>query len=449
MNSSSSTKTSPALLQAIEELGFEKPTPIQQQSYPVILSGSDMVGIAQTGTGKTWAYLLPILDQLKYSDQLSPRILILVPTRELVLQIVELINQHLLTKSIRVLGVYGGTNIHTQKEKLVEGCDILVATPGRLFDLAVSLAVKLRSVNKLVIDEVDIMLDLGFRHQLNSIFELMKDKRQNIMFSATMTEEVDALINDYFIRPKRIAIALSGTPLHNISQHCYAVKNFNTKINLLNHLLQDKQEFEKVLVFASTKKHADRIYESLEENYGPEMGVMHANKSQNFRIKAIESFEQGDLRVMIATDLMARGLDLEEITHVINFDTPSYPENYMHRIGRTGRAEKKGNSLLFFTEKEEKAKGGIEELMAFKIPQIDFPESVQVSAELIADERPNMQENYVRKTKLKNTGGGAFHEKSEKNKKTNQGGSYLRKKKTYKKPKTRGDKKQKPGNRRR
>ena len=440
MNTFEIFNLSKQLQNAIDDLGFENPTPIQEKVFSVILSGKDVVGIAQTGTGKTLAYMLPILQEIKFSKQINPRILILVPTRELVLQMVEMIEEFAKYINIRVLGVYGGTNINTQKQAVAKGTDILISTPGRLFDLAVSGVLQLKAVKKLVIDEVDVMLDLGFRPQLENIFSLLKERRQNIMFSATMTNEVDVLIDDYFISPTKIAIAVSGTPLDNISQQCYTVDNFYTKVNLLAYLLKDKDEFSKVLVFVSNKKNADRLYEALEDNFGSETGIIHSNKSQNYRIRSVELFDEGKNRILVTTDIMARGLDLEKITHVINFDTPGFPENYMHRIGRTGRADQLGKSILFYTEKEKEAKLAIEALMDYKIPIVDFPDEVKISKELIPEERPVIVDKYHRKVKMK-TEETAFHEKKDKNKKTNQGGSYLRKKKKYKNPKTRGDKK--------
>ena len=208
------------LYNALDDLGFVTPTPIQEQAFNKVASGKDLVGIAQTGTGKTFAYMLPILRHLKYSEQLNPRVLVLVPTRELVVQVVEEIEKLAKYINVRVLGVYGGTNINTQKRAVAEGLDIIVATPGRLYDLALSRALQLKSIQKIVIDEVDVMLDLGFRHQLLNLFDILPERRQNIMFSATMTEDVDALITDFFIAPERVSIAVSGTPLENISQYC-------------------------------------------------------------------------------------------------------------------------------------------------------------------------------------------------------------------------------------
>lgn len=427
---------------AINDLGFEQPTPIQSEAFSVIRSGRNVVGISQTGTGKTLAFMLPILQDMKFSKQLAPRVMVLVPTRELVLQMVEQIELFSKYMTVRVTGVYGGTNINTQAKAVIQGCDIIVGTPGRIYDLALKGALKLNKVKQLVVDEVDVMLDLGFRFQLNNIFELLPDRRQNIMFSATMTEEVDQLIEDFFIAPYKISIAVSGTPLDNISQSCYPVENFYTKVNLLAHLLRDKEEFKKVLVFISSKKNTDRAFNVLEEEFGEEMGVIHSNKSQNYRIRSIEQFDDGTNRILLATDVMARGLDLDKISHVINFDTPAFPENYMHRIGRTGRAKEEGKTILFYTEKEKPAKEAIESLMDYQIPTLEFPEEVSISKELIPEEKPSFgkQKNPNRnfKEEEKTTG---FHEKKAKNKKENLGGSYRREvAKKYKKKKTRGDK---------
>jgi ATP-dependent RNA helicase RhlE len=427
------------LRNAIEELGFAKPTPIQEQSFPVVRSGADVVGIAQTGTGKTLAYMLPILQDIKFQKIDTPRVLVLVPTRELVLQVVERIEEFAKYMNVRVVGVYGGTNINTQKKACAQGVDIVVATPGRLYDLAACRALQLKTVKQLVIDEVDVMLDLGFRIQLANIFSILPERRQNIMFSATMTEDVDALIDNDFIKPKKISIAVSGTPLNNISQECYRVKNFYTKLNLLDFILMDKEQYSKVLVFVPNKQHADMVFEFLEEQYASELCVIHSNKTQNYRIRSIKQFDSGENRILVSTDVMARGLDLDKISHVINFNTPLYAENYMHRIGRTGRAKEKGNSILFYTDKEEVAKNSIQSLMDYEIPQVDFPLDVEVNEQLLPEERDiaKISKNRSTETKVRSTG---FHEKSEKNQQVNTGGSYRAKlAKKYKKSQTKGD----------
>lgn len=430
------------LLNALEELGLHTPTPIQEKSAPVIFSGRDMLGIAQTGTGKTLAYLLPLLKMLKYSEQKNPRVLILVPTRELVVQVVEELEKLTTYINVRVAGIYGGTNINTQKQVVAQGQDILVATPGRLYDLAINRDLQLKSIQKLVIDEVDVMLDLGFRFQLNNILELLPQNRQNVMFSATMTEDVEQLIKDNFRNPETVSIAASGTPLENIQQSLYEVPNFYTKVNLLQHLLKDKEQFHKVLVFAGNKRIADRLFQNLDEIFPEECTVIHSNKTQNYRLRSIRQFGDGFCRILVATDVMARGLDLEQVSHVISFDTPAYPENYMHRIGRTGRAEKEGRSILFTTPSEKEDLEKIENLMNKKIGKEDLPQEVEISTQLIPEEEPKPKEIYnPNKNTDEDAPGPAFHEKSDKNKKVNLGGSYRREiKKKYKKPKTRGDK---------
>ena len=428
------------LQNAVSDLELTKQTPIQEKTFSEILSGTDIVGIAQTGTGKTIAYCLPLLQELSYSDQKNPRILILVPTRELVVQVVETMESLTQYISCRIVGVYGGTNINTQKIKLQDGADVVVATPGRLYDLALSRALQLKGIKKLVIDEVDVMLDLGFRFQLINIFELLPERRQNIMFSATMTEEVDELISSFFSRSKRVQIALSGTPLDNISQIKYSVPNYYTKVNLLVHILRNKEELRKVLVFVSSKKNADRLFEVLEEFFISDIAVIHSNKSQNYRFKSIKKYDEGTCRILIATDIIARGMDLDKISHVINFDTPIYPENYMHRIGRTGRAEEKGKSLLFYTEKEEKNKEFIEDLMNYKIPVLEIPEEVEITQQLTEEERKSNGKNFYRNVKKVEVGP-SFHEKKEKNKKVNDRDKWRKERRVkYKKPKSRGDK---------
>jgi len=441
MDSFTDFTISKQLQYAIEDLGFEKPTPIQAQAFSVILSGKDMVGIAQTGTGKTFAYMLPILQELKFSKQLAPRILILVPTRELVLQVTQEIEKLGKYLTIRVVGVFGGVNINTQRQAVAQGADIVVATPGRLYDLVLSRALNLKSIKKLVIDEVDVMLDLGFRFQLTNIFELMPNRRQNIMFSATMTDEVAALIQDFFIAPQTVSVALSGTPLDNISQYCYAVPNFYSKINLLVHLLNDNTLYNKVLVFVSNKKSADKLFEVLNEIFNDQIAVIHSNKTQNYRIRSIEKFNNDKIRILVTTDIMSRGLHIDEISHVVNVDTPSFPENYMHRIGRTGRAELEGTSVLMYTEKEKAAKEAIETLMGMDINLLTWPSEVALSDTLTFEEQPLEAENKTSQKKRDESAGSGFHEKKDKNKKVNLGGSYqytIAKK--YKKPKTRGDK---------
>lgn len=420
---------SKALLRALDDLEYIHPTPIQQKAFSVIMSGKDVVGIAQTGTGKTFAYLLPLLRQLKYSDQKHPRILIVVPTRELVIQITEEIKKLTVYMQVRYEGVYGGTNINTQKQLVYNGIDILVATPGRLVDLVLTGILRLKDIQKLVIDEVDQLFSLGFRQQLNSFLETVPQKRQNLMFSATMTEEVQQLINSYFYEPHKIEVAAHGTPLEKIIQKVYFVPNFNTKANLLIHLLKTDTDLSKVLVFTNNKGNADLLYESLSKIIPDQVDVIHSRKSQNKRISAIQNFENGAKSILIATDIVARGLDISDVTHVINFDISPVAVDYIHRIGRTGRAHKDGIAITFVSPSEENYLSEIEQLMKKELQQELIPAEVKISTLLTDDELPVVRDKNLKKNKgNKVTPGPAFHEKKEKNKKVNLGGPAKREK---------------------
>ncbi|WP_277111210.1 DEAD/DEAH box helicase [Chryseobacterium taklimakanense] len=413
------------ILDVLADLELFVPTPIQEKSFKPILSGRDIMGIAQTGTGKTLAYLLPVLKQWKYNKNGNPTVLVLVPTRELVVQVTEILEK--LTENItaRVIGVYGGKNINTQKLLFNDGCDILVGTPGRVMDLAIDNAISLKEVQKLIIDEFDEMLNLGFRPQLTHIFEMMREKRQNILFSATMTEAVDDMLEEYFASPIEISLAKSGTPLEKIEQTGYKVENFNTKINLLKHLLETENGLSKVLIFNNNKRHADLLFTKIDELFPGQFDVIHSNKSQNYRLKAMKSFENEVIRGLITTDVMARGLDISDITHVINFEVPEVPEQYIHRIGRTGRADKDGKAITFVTKKEEPLLLEIEVLMDKELTFIDFPSEVKIDPKKIASEQEEIKMKNAHTVKMEE-GGGAFHEKKDKNKKVNLGGPKAR-----------------------
>lgn len=441
MNFSDLKLTRP-ILNALEDLEYIHPTPIQEKSFPLILSGKDMIGVAQTGTGKTFAYLLPILRNLKYSEQRQPRVLIIVPTRELVIQVVEEAKSLTTYMSIRVAGVYGGTNINTQKQLVYDGLDVLVATPGRLVDLALTKILRLKNIKQFVIDEMDEMLNLGFRTQILNILDLLPEKRQNILFSATTNDDIEVIINDFFIEPTKIEIVKSGTPLELINQYAYDVPNYHTKVNLLNHILDTNKTITKGLVFVASKKLADRLFETLNKLYPGEIGVIHSNKAQNLRFRTLDLFEDGSYKILIATEIIARGMDIRDVSHVVNFDLPNNAANYIHRIGRTGRAEAKGVAISFINEVEKMYQEEIESFMNKNIKALDFPEEVEVSTIFTDKELPSFhQKNYLPQNKIQE-GGGAFHDKKDKNSKTNLGGSYRRIiKEKYKKPKKRSGKK--------
>lgn len=431
------------LLNALNDLDYNNPTPIQEKVFSVMMSGADVCGIAQTGTGKTLAYLLPILRQWKFSKEKNPQILIIVPTRELVVQVVGTVKKLTPYMNLDVVGVYGGTNINTQRIEVQKGVDILVATPGRLYDLAMNGAFRTKGIKQLVIDEVDEMLNLGFRTQLKNILDLLPAKRQNLLFSATLTNEVEALMQTYFNAPVKIEAAPTGTPLEKIEQIAYYVPNFYTKVNMLELLLLQDESMTKVLVFTATKQMADQLFESMESKFPGTAGVIHSNKEQNHRFNTVKQFKEGNYRFIIATDIVARGIDVAEVSHVINFDLPEVPENYMHRIGRTGRADKDGIAISFITEKEKRSQYTIESLMNYKIPMASLPVELVISDVLTEDEKPKV---YMKEIKLKipkkEDVGPSFHEKSAKNQKVNFTMSRKDKMmKKYGKPKTRGQKK--------
>ncbi|MFY7742291.1 MAG: DEAD/DEAH box helicase [Flavobacterium sp.] len=409
-----------SLQKAIDELGFTHPTPIQIKSMPVILSGRDMMGIAQTGTGKTFAYLLPILKHWKFQNTHTPRVLILVPTRELVVQVAEEVVKLTQYMSVRTLGVYGGVNINTQKTAVYQGVDILVGTPGRVMDLALDNVIRFDEIQKLVIDEFDEMLNLGFRFQVTSILTMLKSKRQNILFSATMTDEVDDMLDEYFDFPVEVSLAPSGTPLEKITQIGYKVPNFLTKLNLIKELLHSDESMSRLLIFINNKKTADLVSLALEEEFPDQFGLIHSNKSQNYRLNTMTSFQAGEIRGIVTTDVMARGLDISDITHVINMEFPEVPEQYIHRIGRTGRADKTGVAISFISPREEEIQIEAEILMEKEIDFLPLP-NIEIEEKLLEFEKEKKKMKMLLK-RPKKEGGEAFHEKKDKNKKVNLGG---------------------------
>ncbi|MEO6834202.1 MAG: DEAD/DEAH box helicase [Chitinophagaceae bacterium] len=432
------------LLNALADLRFSSPTTIQQKVFSVVMSGRDVCGIAQTGTGKTFAYLLPILRQWQFSKEKTPQTLIIVPTRELVIQVVEAVNKLSTYQSVSVAGAYGGVNIKPQAAEIRQGVDIVVGTPGRLLDLILNGSLKTKIIKKLVIDEMDELLNLGFRQQLQRIIDLLPTKRQNLLFSATITEDVEAILDTFFNDPVRIEAAPTGTPLENIEQTAYKVPNVNTKVNLLKLLLKRDDSMSKVLVFVATKSLADQLYSQVAEDFIDQVGVIHSNKEQNHRFNTINKFKEGSYRFIIATDIIARGIDVSEVTHVVNFDLPEIPEHYIHRIGRTGRADKGGIAISFVTEREEERQEKMESLMKYKIPTVSLPEELEISDVLTADEMPKLKlKNIEVRDSIPESRGASFHEKSAKNskvpvKKERYSTTMMKK---YGKPKTRGQKK--------
>lgn len=407
------------LLRALDDLGFATPTTIQQNVFSVAMSGRDVCGIAQTGTGKTIAYLLPCLRLFQFNKDRQPQVLIVVPTRELVVQVVETVKQLTTYMNVVTVGVYGGVNMKPQVIEVQQGVDVLVATPGRLSDLLLSGAVKMKALKRLVIDEVDEMLNLGFRMQLKTILDLLP-KRQNLLFSATLTDEVEQLITAFFNNPVRVEATPAGTPVENIRQMGYHVLTFYTKVNLLRYLLAHNADMTKVLVFVATKRLADQLFEEIADDFADQIGVIHSNKAQNHRFEAVNGFEAGAYRILIATDIIARGIDVADVSHVVNFDLPEEPESYIHRIGRTGRADKTGVAIAFITEKEQEQQMAIEQLMNYVIPVLPLPNDLPISDELTDDEQPSVRMKIIEpKAPRREDVGPAFHEKALKNQKVN------------------------------
>ncbi|MEI6122609.1 MAG: DEAD/DEAH box helicase [Bacteroidota bacterium] len=417
----------PPLLKALAELDYIYPTPIQKQAFPVIMSGRNVVGIAQTGTGKTFAYLLPIIRQLVSSKQKDPRVLIIAPTRELVVQLLNEVRKLTKYTQLRSEGIYGGTNINTQKQMVFDGVDILVSTPGRLTDLTLTGVLRLKSIQKLVIDEVDKMFGLGFRFELTQLLNLVPAKRQTLMFSATLTKDVHAFIAENILLPFYIEIAPHGTPIDKILQKAYHVPNYNTKLNLLELLMNEHIEFSKVLVFVGHKKIADQLYNHFDKIFPGQVGVIHSNRSHNVRFTALKQFEEGVTTILIATDVIARGMDISDVMHVINFDMPESSGDYIHRIGRTGRADKVGGAISFISPWELEYQLAIEKMMLKEIPQEALPENLIISKVYTEEEKPTnlFDKTYLKPPDLKDSQG-AFHEKIAKNKKINLGSAYKR-----------------------
>lgn len=407
------------IVRSLEENGFIHPTLIQEKSFPIIMSGRDTMGIAQTGTGKTLAYLLPSLQKWNFSKTPYPQILIIVPTRELVQQIIEEVDKITQYMTFTSVGVYGGANIRTQAAIILQGVDLVVGTPGRTMDLITNGNLNVKNIQSLIIDEMDETLSLGFNHQLSQILEVLPQKKQSLLFSATMNEEVETLIDQYFINPVLVEATPAGTPVEKIQQTAYSVLNFKTKINLL-HLLLKNEALKKVLVFTNSKKEADLVFERCSSFLkDDEVDVIHSNKSQNNRFNTIQKFKNDELRVLIATDLVARGIDINEVSHVINFSIPDKPDNYIHRIGRSGRIGQKGNTISFISNDEMKSFSLIEKAMKTTVQMLTFPTEVQVDEELEKFEIPEVRmKNFLTKLPSKEKKGAAFHDKKAKNLKT-------------------------------
>ncbi|MFN4144778.1 MAG: DEAD/DEAH box helicase [Runella sp.] len=404
------------LLNAISDAGYETPSPIQQQAIPLVLQGHDVLGIAQTGTGKTAAYLLPLLMRIKYAQGQHPRALILAPTRELVMQIEEAAKQLGKYTDLRFLALYGGLGPKTQIEGLQKGVDILIATPGRFLDLYLRSEIVVKQLTTLILDEADKMMDMGFMPQINRILEVIPRKRQNLLFSATFPPKVERLSENFLEAPIRVEVTPQATTAEQVSQMIYEVPNFKTKINLLEYLLKNDDAFKRVIVFVRSKETAENIYKFLKRKVVGEeqIRVLHANKGQNTRINAMEAFKAGQVRVLIATDVAARGIDVSQVSHVINFDVPLIYEDYVHRIGRTGRADQTGEALTFVTIADDYHIAKIEKIIKKTIVRRPLPDEVNQSETPFEEKQAQLREIDDQRRREDPNFKGAFHEKKTK-----------------------------------
>ncbi len=409
-------KLNKQILNAIDEAGYTEPTPIQKKAIPLLQAGHDILGIAQTGTGKTAAFVLPILMKLKYAQDNNPRALILAPTRELAIQIDDNIKKYATYLDIRNVVIFGGAGAKTQIEAIEKGVDVITATPGRFMDLYRKGIFQTKQIKTLVIDEADKMMDMGFMPQIRQILEIIPVKRQNMLFSATMPEIVINLSHEFLEFPEKIEIAPQAMTIDTIEQILYHVPNFKSKINMLGYFLK-KEAFERVIIFVKSKTNADNIYKFIDRKVTNSVRVIHGNKGQNTRINSINAFREGDIKVLVATDVVARGIDINLVSHVINFDVPLIYEDYVHRIGRTGRANNKGIAITMANMAEQYHIGKIEKLINKQIPIKQSPQAVEIEPTPFVEQQIMLREIDYQKRKEDPDFKGAFHDKKNDNKK--------------------------------
>jgi ATP-dependent RNA helicase RhlE len=404
----------PQLLSAIADLGFKVPTEIQKKSIPIILGGQEVIGIAQTGTGKTAAYVLPLLMKVKYAQGKEPRAVILGPTKELVVQLAAHAQAMAKYTDLRIHAIYGGVGPKTQIEAIEAGVDILVATPGRFMEIYLRGELPVKQIKTLILDEADRMMDMGFMPQLRKIFEVIPSKRQNLLFSATFPQRVERLSAEFLEFPVRIEVTPSATPAKFVAQEAYHVPNLKTKINFIEYLLRTQEDFNRVVIFTRTKENADNVFKYIDrKGLGPAK-VIHSNKGQNTRINSMNEFKEGKMRVLVSTDVTSRGIDVTKVSHVINFDVPVLYEDYVHRIGRTGRASEVGRALTLVTPPEEYHIAKIEAMIRSKIPLKKMPPEVEIE-KTPKEEAQEMARRIDRqKRKADPEFKGAFHDRKSK-----------------------------------
>ena len=355
-----------SILKALEEKGYETPTPIQQKSIPIVLEGNDLLGVAQTGTGKTAAFAIPIIQRLAVSEKKGIKGLIVTPTRELAIQIEENIKFYAKYMPIEHTVIFGGVKQHEQVRKLKRGVDILVATPGRLLDLMDQGYISLNKIEIFVLDEADRMLDMGFINDIKKLLKALPKKRQSLFFSATMPANIQKLSREILYKPQKVEVTPASTTAETVNQVVYFT-NRTDKRKLILHLIQMKN-MDQVLIFTRTKRGADRLTKDLNKNK-VKAAAIHGDKAQNQRQRALKDFKSGKLRALVATDIAARGIDIDKLNFMINFEIPNEPETYVHRIGRVGRAGETGNAISICEPEENVFIADIEKLIKNKIPR--------------------------------------------------------------------------------
>ena len=397
-------------LDAVNELGYESPSEIQEKVIPRVLGGQDVIGIAQTGTGKTAAYVLPLLQLLKYPQGDEPRALILVPTKELVVQVEEQIQSLCKYTELRYVALYGGVGPKTQIDIIKKGVDIIVATPGRFLEIYAKRVIIPKKIKHVVLDECDRMMDMGFWPQLREIQEKLPQKKQQLLFSATFPERVERIADNFLLFPSRVEVTPQATPATTVEQRVYMVPNFKTKLNLLMHLLEG-DEMKRVMVFVRTKADATSMGKFMERSNVGEIRFLHSNIGQNSRMNAIKDFKDGNVRILVSTDVTARGIDVFEVSHVVNFQVPGHYEDYVHRIGRTGRAFKTGVAISFVDQSEEYHLTNIQKIIRQTIPVFEIPEVVHIE-KTEPEEKQEQAREIDRQKRLDDPDfKGAFHEK--------------------------------------
>lgn len=404
------------IMQALADSKMFEPTEIQAKSLPSALAGQDILGIAQTGTGKTAAYLLPIIYHLKYHQPPVPRALILVPTRELAVQVLQHFEALAKYTTLKAVALYGGLGPKTQKELLSQATDVIIATPGRLLELYREGYVILKKIKHWVLDEADRMMDMGFMPQIRSLLEILPVKRQNMLFSATFPDKVARLSEEFLEFPIRVEVSPQATVKDTLQHALYMVPNMRTKCEILLYLLKKLEEGQTALVFARSKKTANDVTQYLANEANFKVRALHGNLGQNTRLNVINELRSGMLQVVVATDVAARGLDIQNIELVINFDVPLMYEDYVHRIGRTGRMHKTGYAYTFATEADMLHIKKIENIIRQSIPIEPIPPEVTVHPTPFEERQMILKELDAQRKKADPNFKGAFHEKKAKNK---------------------------------